>query len=128
MTNQQFLFQLIIITGLCAVGLWGLMEGVPDLRAYQALGWISLVGFTALSGLMFWAGRKAALSKNKNDFTSAVLGFTMGKMFLAVIIIYAYMKLAQPADKLFVIPFFGVYVVYTVFETYFMMKLGRTGV
>ena len=128
MTNQQFLFQLLIITGLSALGLWGLMEGVSDLRPYQALGWISLGGFTLLSGLMFWAGRSAALSKNKNDFTSAVLGFTMGKMFLAVIIIYAYLKLAQPTDKLFVIPFFGVYLVYTIFESYFMMKLGRTGV
>lgn len=128
MTNQQFFLQLTIITGLCALGLWGLMEGVPDLRPYQALGWISLGGFTLLSGFMFWAGRNAALSENKNNFTSAVLGFTMGKMFLAIIIVYAYMQLAQPADKLFVIPFFGVYLVYTIFETYFMMKLGRTGV
>lgn len=77
---------------------------------------------------MFLVGRSSAQSENKNNFTSTVLGFTMGKMMLAIMIIFAYMQLAEPSDKFFVIPFFTVYFIFTAFETYFMMKLGRTGV
>jgi hypothetical protein len=124
MTNRQFAWQLLFVTALTGAGIWGLLQ-VAALADYGPIAWISLGGFTLLSILLFWAGKRAAQSSNKNDFTSTVLGATMGKMFLAVIIIYAYLQLAQPADKLFVIPFLGVYVVYTVFEVYFMMRLGR---
>ena len=74
---------------------------------------------------MYQAGYRAAMSDNKNDFTNAVLGFTVGKMFLAILVILGYSLLAQPPDKLFIIPFFAIYLIYTIFETYFMMKLGR---
>ena len=77
---------------------------------------------------MFFTGRSSAQSDNKNTFTSTVLGFTAGKMLLAIMIVFAYIKLAEPADRFFVIPFFAVYFIFTAFETYFMMKLGRTGV
>ncbi|MCB0636275.1 MAG: hypothetical protein KDC54_06640 [Lewinella sp.] len=124
MTNQQFAWQLLIVTALTAAGIWGLLQ-VPQVQPYGTVGWISLGGFALLSVLLFWAGKRAAMSSNKNDFTSTVLGATMGKMFLAVIIIYAYIQLAEPTDKLFVLPFLGVYLVYTIFEVYFMMRLGR---
>lgn len=75
---------------------------------------------------MYYAGRNAARSSNKNDFTNIIMGFTMGKMVLSFVLIFAYLKLVEPADKIFVLPFFSIYLIYTVFETYFMMKLGRT--
>lgn len=127
MTNQTFFLQLGAVILLTAAALWGLFQ-VPSLAPYQVLGWISLGGFVFLSVVMFFIGRGAAQSENKNTFTSSVLGFTMGKMMLAIMIIFAYLKLAEPTDKFFIIPFFAVYFIFTAFETYFMMKLGRTGV
>ena len=81
--------------------------------------------FVSLSVLMYLAGYRAAMSENKNDFTNAILGFTVAKMFLAILVLIGYTQLARPQDKLFIIPFFGIYLIYTIFETYFMMKLGR---
>lgn len=127
MTNQAFFLQLGAVILVTALALWGLFQ-VPTLMPYQILGWVSLGGFVFLSVVMFFIGRTSAQSDNKNTFTSTVLGFTVGKMMLAIMIIFAYLKLAEPTDKLFIIPFFAVYFVFTAFETYFMMKLGRTGV
>ena len=127
MTNQQFATQLGVVSIISLLALVGLFQ-VPKLSPYQWLGWISWGLFIGLSALMFYFGKQSALSENKHTFTNTVMGFTVGKMILAVLLIVAYLQLAEPADKLFIIPFFMVYFIFTAFETYVMMKLGRTGV
>lgn len=127
MTNAQFFTQLTACSLISALALFGLFQ-IPQIAPYQLLGWISLGGFVLLSILMFFATRSAAHSENKNDFTSAILGFMMGKMFMAIMVLYAYMKLVEPADKFFIAPFFTVYFIFTAFEAYFTMRVGRTGV
>lgn len=124
MSQRQFFIQLGILS-LGATILLFFLNRLAQLQPYSILSWISLAAFMALSALMYLAGRRAALSDNKNDFTNAILGFTMGKMFLAILVVFGYSQLARPPDKLFIIPFFAVYLIYTIFETYFMMKLGR---
>ncbi len=125
MSQRQFFIQLGLLTLSTAI-LLSFLNGLPQLQAYSSLSWISLGLFLGITLAMHRVGRSAAQSSNKNDFTNAVLGFTVGKMFLAIIILLGYSQLAQPADKLFIIPFFAVYLIYTIFETYLMMKLGRT--
>ncbi len=127
MTNKTFFLQLGGVILITVAALLGLFQ-VPKLAPYQLLGWISLGGFVFLSIVMFLIGRSAANSANKNTFTNTIMVFTMGKMMLAIMIVYAYLQLAEPIDKFFVIPFFLVYFVFTAFETYFMMKLGKAGV
>jgi len=127
MTNSQFFTQLGIVSLLAVCALFGLFQ-IPQIAPYQLFAWLSLLAFIILSVLMFVIGRQSALSENKNTFTSVILGFTMGKMFMAIMVIYVYLQIAEPSDKFFVAPFFTVYFIYTAFETYFMMKLGKTGV
>ncbi len=127
MTNRQFISQLAIVSLVSLLALIGLFQ-IPKLSAYHWFGWLSWGAFVGLSALMFLFGKQSAQSANKHSFTNTVLGFTVGKMFLAVLLIMAYFQLAEPQDKLFIIPFFVVYFVFTAFETYVMMKLGRTGV
>lgn len=127
MSNKSFFLQLLGVAGVSALVLLGLFQ-IAALAPYRMLGWISLGGFSLLSILMFLVGRSAANSANKNSFTNMVLLFTMGKMFFAVMIVYAYLVLAEPRDKFFVVPFFAVYFIFTGFETYFMMRLGKSGV
>lgn len=127
MTHSSFFAQLAAVTALTAGALFTLFLS-PKLAAYHLMGWVSLGGFVLLSVLMYFVAGSAARSKNKNDFTNTVLGFTTGKMMLAAGIIFTYLLLAEPADKLFVIPFFVVYFIFTAFETYFMVKLGKSTV
>ena len=124
MSQRSFFIQLSVLSLSTAILLF-FLNRIPQLQAYSALSWISFAAFVALCILMYLAGHRAAMSDNKNDFSNAVLGFTAGKMFLAIFVIFGYIQLAQPPDKLFIIPFFAIYLIYTIFETYFMMKLGR---
>ncbi len=124
MPQKTFFLQLGIVTILAAAAVF-LLHRLPALQAYGLLSWIALLFFVLFCTAMYYAGARSARSDNKNDFTNTFLGFTVGKMFLAVIIIYGYLQLAQPQDKRFILPFFGVYLIYTIFEVYFMSRLGK---
>lgn len=124
MTQGRFFIQLAMITSLTAVGVY-LAGQLPAMQNYSGLSWVSVAFFVVISIMMYYAGYRAALSENKYQFTNVVMGFTFGKMMLSVLIILAYNKLMEPASKFFILPFLGVYLIYTIFETYFLMKLGR---
>ena len=124
MNQRTFAIQLVVISVLMIPILLGI-HSAPRFQEYSLLSWVGIAFFVLISILMYFLGSKAAMSENKNTFTNVVIGFTMGKMMLSVIIILIYNKLVAPDDKLFILPFFGIYLVYTIFETYFMMKLGR---
>jgi hypothetical protein len=74
---------------------------------------------------MIFVGEKTAQSSNKGLFTGIVLGFTFGKIFLSLLIVIGYHQLAQPNSKIFILPFFLVYLIFTIFETYIMMQIGQ---
>lgn len=74
---------------------------------------------------MFFLGSKTAKSSNKGLFTAVVLGFTFGKIFLSLFTVIGYFKLGNPSSKLFLLPFFIVYLIFTIFETYLMMQIGQ---
>lgn len=74
---------------------------------------------------MFLVGGITAKSTNKSLFTGVVLGFTFGKIFLSLFVVLGYYELAQPASKIFLLPFFIVYLIFTIFETYLMMQIGQ---
>lgn len=74
---------------------------------------------------MFLLAIKAAVSKDKNAFTSLIIGFTFAKLLLTVALVLVYKKIANPEGALFLVPFFLIYIVFTIFETVFMTKLGK---
>jgi hypothetical protein len=124
MSQRRFYLQLILLSLAVAIALY-FLHLLPQLAAYAGLSWISLVFFIVLSVVMYEVGSQAATSDNKHNFTNTVIGFTIGKMMIAILIILGYLKLAEPETKLFVLPFFGIYLIYTIFETYFMIRLGK---
>ena len=124
MTAQRFFFQLVTVTAAAAWGLF-LLQYVESFQAQMGFSWSCLGFFVVLSTVMFFAGKRAAQSKNKNDFTGVALGFTIIKLFAAILIILFYSKGFQPQTNNFILPFIVIYVIYTAFETYFMMQLGK---
>ncbi|MCI4647264.1 MULTISPECIES: hypothetical protein [Phaeodactylibacter] len=124
MTAKAFYLQLAIVTLIAAATAFGI-NTFPQFADVQPIAWISLGIFVLLSVVMYYAGRKAAFSDNKHDFTNVSLGVTIGKIFIAILFILGYNQLMQPDSRFFIIPFFLMYLIYTIFETYIMMKLGR---
>lgn len=125
MNQRQFFSKFAVVCGVAVVAVF-FMGQHSALEPHQGLSWFSVGAFTAITLLMYFAGRRTAASSNKNDFTNAILGFTVLKLFLAIAVIFSYIQLFQPEGKLFILPFFFAYFWYTIFETYFMMRLGRS--
>ncbi len=124
MTTQRFFFQLATVAAGASWALF-LLNQLENLQSHSSFSWLFLAFFTVLSIGMYFAGKKAAGSKNKNDFTSVALGFTIAKLFCVVLIVFFYNKIVQPESNLFILPFLVIYVIFTIYETYFMMQLGK---
>lgn len=66
---------------------------------------------------------KAANSTNKNIFIQTVMVNIFVKMVSILMIVVIYYKIYNPKDKIIIIPFLVIYLLYSVFETYFSYKL-----
>lgn len=124
MSIKTFYQQLILLSlGIFAIVF---LLGQQALYAsYVNISTVSLIFFISLSVIVFHLGLRIIKSRNKNDFSRLVLGFTGFKMMLSVALVFIYQSVVQPTDRWFVIPFLIIYVLYTIFETYFLMRLGR---
>lgn len=124
MNRRKFSFQLVLLTVVLTVVVL-FLQNIPVFNADTGFSLISIGFFFFLSLGMFLIGAKAAMSKDKNAFTRLIILFSMGKMFLTVVLVIVYKLVTKPESVYFMIPFFGIYIAYTIFETIFMTKLGK---
>ena len=92
---------------------------------YRGVTWWSLSLFIPLSIGMYFYGEKASRSENKLLFHNLIIVTIFVKMFLSVFVLLIYKKIFHPETKNFTLPFFLVYFIFTIFETYFMVKLAQ---
>jgi F0F1-type ATP synthase assembly protein I len=123
--QRNFLLQLGLVTLTTAVLLW-LFNRLPEYQTFAPFSWITLVFFTAFTLIAYFNVQEAAKSSNKHHFTNAFLGVTIVKLLFSAMLIVGYQVVMKPVSNKFVLPFFGVYLIYTIFETALLMKLGRT--
>lgn len=124
MADKNFLRPLIGLT-LVLIILVVLSGFYSPLAPYQDIFSISILFFVAFSVLTHWLANSAAHSSNKFAFTQVTFLFLFGKLLFSVLLLVVYKIVAVPETNLYVLPFFLVYLCYTVFETGFMMRLGR---
>ena len=122
MSVRQFTVQLLLVTLFVGVVLW-LLSSLPIFEIHQQLSWLSLILFFIISIVMYFTGRWGVNNDNKNTFISLMYAYMGGKMFLSVVLIMMYYFYVEPNTKLFILPFFVVYLIFTIFESYFLMKL-----
>ncbi len=124
MAKPTFYRLLSLISGATALLLLVLGQ-FSIFRPYLPFSFACLSLFLILTLAMYIVGEKTARSSNKSLFTSMVLVFTFGKILLSFAIVLLYYYLAAPASKVFLLPFFIVYLIFTIFETYLMMQIGK---
>lgn len=124
MKQNTFLLQLSLVSVLSFIFLFFLNQ-LPQFEPFQSFSYISCIAFILFSILMYFLAHRAALSSDKNLFLQQVLLTTSAKMALCLFVIVGYFKLAEPPSKMYAIPFLIVYLIFTIFETYFMMKLSK---
>ena len=124
MTPRRFATQLSTISAVVALLLL-LLHQWPSVGRYQTFSWICLSFYVLFSGVMYGMGKWAAWDANGKLFVSTSIMLMGGKMLFSILLVILYSKIAQPTSRNFVWPFFLVYVSFTIFETYFMMKLAE---
>ncbi|NNE28869.1 MAG: hypothetical protein HKN16_04510 [Saprospiraceae bacterium] len=124
MTWKTFLIQLVPVSALIAIGLI-FMGQTQVYGPYIDLGWITWVCLVVATILIYQVGKKASNAANRNAFFQVVIISMLGKMFLAFILAMLYFQIQQPTENVFVVPLFVVYLGFTIYETYLLMKLSR---
>ena len=93
--------------------------------SFTLFSWICVGFFSITNLLLFFVARKAAQSPNKNTFTNILMGVTFIKLMISGVLVVFYNQYADPESKFFLIPFFGLYMWYTVFEVFYLMEIGN---
>lgn len=124
MQNKQF-WQILVVVTLATALISAALHALPKLLPHWPLSLLAIFIFTVLSILIYFLGKRAATATNKHLFTNVVMGFTLVKMLFSGLAVVAYTLLAEPANKLFVLPFFLIYGIYTSLEVYVMVRLAR---
>jgi len=115
MRPSIFFLQLTVFSLLVGVLLFGLRY-IPQVADYQQFTWMSWGFFIILCVLIYgmsWFG------KQRND---PMFNFRLGiffnflKIIGSIVFVLFYHQQYQPATHLFVLPFFLIYTLYTIFE------------
>jgi len=125
MTSKAFFIFLTIMSSIVAAVLFG-FQRVEMLKSYSLLSWTSFGFFVVFTLALFWGAKRSVKSENKHMFSQFFLAATVIKMLTSLTIVLIYFLVAKPATQYFIIPFFFVYLCFTIFEVYFMTKLGNT--
>ena len=86
-----------------------------------------MVMFTIYTIGLYFLSTLSVRSPNKGMFTAVHLGTIFFKMVLTIAIAMMYKKQFAPESRYDILPFILIYVAYTVYETYMMMKVSKSG-
>lgn len=125
MQTGRFLAILGVLTLVVILLLTGFLYVFPALRAHTGFSFGTVGIFFAFSLGAFLMGKSAVKSANKYRFIQVLILIIMGKILISLLAILAYMKLTAPPDKGFVLPFIAIYLIYTVFEVYYLEKVAK---
>ncbi len=127
MNRKRYMGRLSVLTAGLLLVCYLLSTRLPEVFLWDFL-LLTVALFFFLSTGIFYMGAKAAMSKDSNAFTRLIMVFTFGKLFLSALLVIGWVKLKAPENMLFVVPFFAIYIIYTVFETNTLTHLGKINV
>lgn len=125
METKPFLIRLSLLTAGTAAVLSILLLLVPAAQLHWKFAIAAVALFVLICIGLFYMGRDAAQSRNKLAFNNVISLSVFGKMLASVAALFIYQKMAAPANEWFVAIFLLTYVVFTVFEVWFMTKLAK---
>lgn len=124
MNHKRYIGKLSALTALLLLVSYLINSKYPEFVPWDFM-LLTILLFFILSVTVFYFGAKAAMSKDANAFTRLIMLLTFGKLFLSVALVVAWLKLKAPDSMLFVVPFFAVYIIYTIFETNTLTHLSK---
>jgi len=92
-------------------------------KNYTAVSYYSVSMFAFLSIILYFLLYNSVKSPNKQLFISITLANMLIKMVCSIVLLLIYRAVHHPADGKFIVPFLIIYLIFTIFETYFMIRL-----
>jgi len=123
--DRSVFFKNLIGLGLAMAAFIFASSFIPVLKAHQLFSWATLLFFNFFTLIVFIWAERTAHSSNQHAFSAVILGVIFMKMVFIVLFVLVYSKAAKPENTWFLLPFFIIYLGFTIFEVYFMSKLGR---
>ena len=124
MTATLFFKQLGALSGVVALGIC-IVHYLFQFQLGVSLSWASFSFFILFSILVFLLSKRSTLSLNPQLFTQVFLGFTIIKLVLSLILVLIFKEESSAHTKLYVLPFMGIYFIYTTYEVYFLTKIAK---
>lgn len=119
MSKGKF-FQLLFLTIGILVLIMYFMSMNSKINEYLDIAYYAIPSFTLLSIAIYFLTEYLEKQPNKGMLLNLVIINVMFKFLIAIGVVMIYHKLRDPEDGIFVLPFIIVYVIFTIFETYFM--------
>lgn len=91
-------------------------------QPFRYFTWASLVFFF---GLTLFSGYYNSRSIKKPFFFNIYLGTMALKFFLSLVFVLVFLFGFKPESKMFVIPFFLLFIIYKAFETWMLLKFAQ---
>lgn len=126
MSPKSFFQYLLLVSAGTGAVLALLHFIAPPAQSHWQFSIAATLLFMLVCAGLYYAGKSAAASKNKHAFTNLVSVSVFGKMVLAMAALFIYQQIAAPPNQWFVGIFLWCYVVFTVFEVWFMTKLAKS--
>lgn len=98
---------------------------VGEIPHHVPIFYASLAFFLQLSIVVYLLSRAALRSPQKNYFTAIVMGNMLFKLVAGIALVAAYMHFTEIDTTLFIIPFFIVYLGFTIFETIHLYHMSQ---
>lgn len=124
MNHSNFLTGLLISILACVAIYMGLLQIIPE-HDYTDVNYYTIAMFVVISIIVYLMANKALKSNNKNSFLNIVVMNLFMKMVASFILIGIYVKMTSPEDKMYLIPLTINYLIFTIFETYFLSKAAK---
>ena len=90
---------------------------VPILKPYTAFSGMCFVFFALICIAVFYVGRFLSRLSKSQYYTSFSLVFGVFKLFLLFTFVFIYVSKANPENSYYLIPFFVLYLIFTILET-----------
>jgi hypothetical protein len=121
-SSIYFLIQLIVLMIVLFISMY-IIHAFTSLTGYFDLSIFSICMFGGMSVVLYFLLRRSLSLPNKQTFISLTLANMLFRMAGSVFLLWLYKKFYEPVDNKFIYVFLLIYIIFTIFETYFMIRL-----
>ena len=125
MSVKEFYKKLGILTATLTIIIF-MGSKIPALASSLWFSIAVIALFAILSAAIYYLGKRTVHDTNKTLFMAVAISSIFIKIALTLAILFTYQASAKPTTKLYLFPFLGIYLSYTIFETWVMMRLSKS--